>query len=105
MGGNKRAWLRRAGPSVNRPLIIDQPDENLDNVSVHQSPIDYFRSRRKTRQIIIITRNPNLVVNTDADQVFVASFNGARGPKITYRSGALEDTNPGGPAQGVREEF
>ncbi len=88
----------------NRPLIIDQPDDNLDNVSVYPSLIDYFRSRKKTRQIIIITHNPNLVVNTDAEQVFVASFNGARAPKIAYRSGALEDTNRGGPVQGIREE-
>ena len=88
----------------NRPLIIDQPDDNLDNVSVYPSLIQYFRTRKRTRQIIIITHNPNLVVNTDADQVFVANFDGSRSPKIAYRSGALEDTNPNAPVQGVREE-
>ena len=88
----------------NRPLIIDQPDDNLDNVSVYPSLIEYFRTRKRTRQIIIITHNPNLVVNTDADQVFVANFDGSRSPKICYRSGALEDTNPNGPVQGIREE-
>ncbi|HUU14686.1 MAG TPA: AAA family ATPase [Terriglobia bacterium] len=88
----------------NRPLIIDQPDDNLDNVSVYPSLTDYFRSRKKARQIIIITHNPNLVVNTDAEQVFVANFDATRVPKLSYRSGALEDTNPGGPVQGIRED-
>jgi len=87
-----------------RPLIIDQPDDNLDNVSVYPSLIEYFRTRKKTRQVIIITHNPNLVVNTDAEQVFIANFDGSRLPKIAYRSGALEDTNPTGPVLGIREE-
>jgi len=88
----------------NRPLVIDQPDDNLDNVSVYPSLIDYFRARKKTRQIIIITHNPNLVVNTDAEQIFVAHFDGSQSPKISYRSGAIEDTNTDGTAPGIREE-
>jgi len=88
----------------NRPLIIDQPDDNLDNLSVYPSLIDYFRARKMTRQIIIITHNPNLVINTDAEQVLVANFDGSRTPKIVYRSGALEDSNPTGPVVGIREE-
>jgi predicted ATPase len=88
----------------NRPLVIDQPDDNLDNMSVYPSLIEYFRARKKTRQVIIITHNPNLVVNTDAEQIFVANFDGSRTPKIAYRSGPLEDTNPTGEIQGIREE-
>jgi DNA repair exonuclease SbcCD ATPase subunit len=87
-----------------RPLIIDQPDDNLDNLSVYPSLVEYFRARKKTRQVIIITHNPNLVVATDAEQIFVAEFDGTRTPKITYRSGPLEDTNPVGPIHGIREE-
>jgi energy-coupling factor transporter ATP-binding protein EcfA2 len=87
----------------NRPLIIDQPDDNLDNLSVYPNLIEYFRSRKKTRQIIIITHNPNLVVTTDSEQVVVASFDGTRTPKIGYRAGSLEDTHPE-PALGIREE-
>jgi hypothetical protein len=88
----------------NRPLIIDQPDDNLDNLSVYPNLIEYFRTRKQTRQIIIITHNPNLVVTTDSEQVIVASFDGIRAPKISYRSGALEDTNAEGPVLGIREE-
>jgi energy-coupling factor transporter ATP-binding protein EcfA2 len=81
----------------NRPLIIDQPEDNLDSLSVYASLIEYFRKRKKTRQIIIITHNPNLVVNTDAEQIVIADFDGARNPHIQYRSGALEEVS--GPAQ------
>jgi hypothetical protein len=87
----------------NRPLIIDQPDDNLDNLSVYPSLVNYFRKRKRTRQIIIITHNPNLVVNTDAEQVVVANFDGSRTPRIMYRSGALEDTLSSG-GIGIRED-
>jgi predicted ATPase len=86
----------------NRPLIIDQPDDNLDNLSVYPSLVAYFRECKKTRQIIIITHNPNLVVNADAEQVIVANFDGSRTPRIRYRAGALEDTQPED-GQGIRE--
>lgn len=81
--------LDRAGSG---PLVIDQPDENLDNQSVYDSLVPYFRSARQRRQVIIITHNPNLVVNTDADQVIIASAHRRQNglPTISYESGALE---------------
>jgi len=86
-----------------RPLIIDQPDDNLDNLSIYPSLIQYFRERKQTRQIVIITHNPNLVVTTDSEQVIVGSFDGSRIPKIQYRSGSLENTHAE-PDTGIREE-
>lgn len=74
-----------------RPLIIDQPEENLDNLSVYKDLIKYFRDRKQYRQIIMVTHNPNLVVNTDAEQVIVANYNGKRTPRLEYSSGSLED--------------
>ncbi|MBI1817464.1 MAG: ATP-binding protein [Deltaproteobacteria bacterium] len=77
-----------------RPLIIDQPEENLDPKSVFDELVFYFRAARKRRQVIVVTHNANLVVNTDADQVIVAeSIRGPSGglPSITYRSGSLEN--------------
>lgn len=77
-----------------RPLLIDQPEENLDPRSVFQDLVPHFRDARSRRQIIIVTHNANLVVNTDADQVIVASSkpNPAGGlPLITYQSGSLEN--------------
>lgn len=74
-----------------RPLLIDQPEDNLDNLSVYTELIDSFRTKKKGRQIIIITHNPNLVVNTDSEQVVVAKFNGDERPLIKYKTGSLEN--------------
>lgn len=77
-----------------RPLIIDQPEENLDPQSIFQELVHRFREAKKRRQIIIVTHNANLVVNTDADQVIVAQCGSHRPgqlPIITYVSGSLEN--------------
>ena len=78
-----------------RPLIVDQPDENLDNESIYALLTTYFKGAKKRRQIILITHNPNLVVNGDSEQVIVATAqrraNGL--PYITYASGALENSD------------
>jgi len=77
-----------------RPLIIDQPEENLDPQSIFDELVTRFREARKRRQIIIVTHNANLVVNTDADQVIVASCGRHRLgqlPEITYECGGLEN--------------
>ena len=77
-----------------RPLIIDQPEENLDPKSVYTELVGLFLEARLRRQIIIITHNANLVVNTDVDQVIVASCTKhGRGtpPEFAYTSGGLED--------------
>ena len=55
-----------------RPLIVDQPDENLDNESIFSLLTSYFKSAKTRRQIILITHNPNLVVNADSEQVIIA---------------------------------
>ncbi len=77
-----------------RPLIIDQPEENLDPKSVFDELVELFTNARRSRQVIIVTHNANLVVNTDADQVIVAEANPSSSghlPNMTYSSGGLED--------------
>lgn len=74
-----------------RPLIIDQPEENLDNLSIYTDLMDYFRNRKQYRQIIMVTHNPNLVVNTDSEQVIVANYDGKARPRLSYTSGSLEN--------------
>jgi DNA repair exonuclease SbcCD ATPase subunit len=77
-----------------RPLIIDQPEENLDPKSIFDELVPLFRSAKKRRQIIIVTHNANLVVNTDAEQVIVAHAGVHRPgqlPAIQYKSGGLEN--------------
>jgi energy-coupling factor transporter ATP-binding protein EcfA2 len=77
-----------------RPLIIDQPEENLDPKSIFDELVDRFRRAKQRRQIIIVTHNANLIVNTDVDQVIVATCGSHRPgmlPEITYQSGGLEN--------------
>ncbi len=77
-----------------RPLIIDQPEENLDPQSVFEELVPAFYEAKKRRQIIIVTHNANLVVNTDVDQVIVARSGPHRPdqlPEINYESGGLEN--------------
>jgi len=77
-----------------RPLIIDQPEENLDPKSVFDELVSLFVNAKLKRQVIMVTHNANLVVNTDADQIIIAEAgphpHGAL-PPITYRAGGLEN--------------
>lgn len=77
-----------------RPLIIDQPEENLDPKSIFDELVDRFKMGKLRRQIIIVTHNANLIVNADADQVIVATcgpHTPGELPTISYQSGGLED--------------
>ena len=79
--------------SDDRPLIIDQPEENLDPKSVFDELVALFVAAKSTRQVIMVTHNANLVINTDADQIIVASAGPHPSgglPPITYVSGGLE---------------
>lgn len=73
------------------PLLIDQPEGNLDNHTVAKVLVDCIREARKKRQVFIVTHNPNLAVVCDADQIVYASMDKANGNAITYTSGALEN--------------
>lgn len=77
-----------------RPLIIDQPEENLDPKSVFDELVELFIDAKSKRQVIMVTHNANLVVNTDSDQVIIANAEpNVRGklPDISYKSGGLEN--------------
>ena len=73
------------------PLIIDQPEGNLDNHTVAKVPVECIKQARKRRQVFIVTHNPNLAVVCDADQVIHASMDKTNGNAITYTTGALEN--------------
>jgi ABC-type cobalamin/Fe3+-siderophores transport system ATPase subunit len=70
------------------PLIIDTPEDNLDNRFVYDELIDAIRKAKSNRQIFIATHDANLVVNTDSEQVIISSFSKGQ---IKYKSGALEN--------------
>ncbi|MGI2129656.1 TrlF family AAA-like ATPase [Shewanella oncorhynchi] len=77
-----------------RPLIIDQPEENLDPKSVNDELVPLFIAAKAKRQVIMVTHNANLVINTDADQIIIAEVGTHQAgglPPITYRAGGLEN--------------
>ena len=73
------------------PLIVDQPEENLDNETVHEILVPSIQLAKQRRQIIVVTHNPNLAVVADADQVIAASIDKQNMCRVTYTSGALEN--------------
>ena len=75
------------------PLVMDQPEGNLDNHTVAKVLVDCIKEARKRRQVFIVTHNPNLAIVCDADQIIYASMDKANGNAITYTSGSLENPN------------
>lgn len=55
------------------PILIDQPEDDLDNRSVFVELVDFIRNKKISRQIILVTHNANIVVGCDAEEVIVAN--------------------------------
>lgn len=77
------------------PILIDQPEDNLDNRAIYNELVKYIREKKKERQIILVTHNPNIVVGADSEEVIVANQNGKNAPndkglKFQYVYGSLE---------------
>lgn len=73
------------------PIILDQPEENLDNETVVSLLVPVLNEAKKKRQIIMVTHNPNLAVVCDAEQVIYSSFDRNKKCKIEYVSGSIEN--------------
>ena len=73
------------------PLVIDQPEENLDNQTVFNTLVPCVKDAQKRRQIILVTHNPNLAVVCDADQVIHAKIHKDQGNEVVYTTGSIEN--------------
>nr|WP_246790500.1 ABC transporter [Rhizobium leguminosarum] len=73
------------------PIVLDQPEENLDNETIVTLLVPVVIEAKKHRQIIMVTHNPNLAVVCDAEQIIHATFSRAAGQKIAYHSGSIEN--------------
>ena len=74
----------------NCPLIIDQPEDNLDNQSVYEKLVPFMREAKNRRQVIIVTHNPNIAVACDAEQIIYCNMN-KENCKIEYETGSIEN--------------
>lgn len=73
------------------PIILDQPEENLDNETIFNLLVPVLDEAKLKRQILMVTHNPNLAVVCDAEQIIFCEFDRTNGFKINYISGAIED--------------
>ncbi|HCD9236672.1 TPA: ATP-binding protein, partial [Elizabethkingia anophelis] len=84
----------------NGPILIDQPEDNLDNRSVSKELVEYLKINKRNRQIILVTHNPNIVVNADSENIIVANQKGqndvdSESPyQFDFINGSLENTFP-----------
>ena len=79
------------------PILIDQPEDNLDNRSVSENIISYLRNKKIERQIIIVTHNSNIVIGADSELVIVSNQQGVNSPnknnkKFDYIFGSIESS-------------
>jgi ABC-type lipoprotein export system ATPase subunit len=73
------------------PIILDQPEENLDNQTVYSLLVPAIKEAKERRQIVMVTHNANLAVCCDAEQVIHASFDRGDQHRVTYVAGSIED--------------
>lgn len=73
------------------PLVVDQPEHNLDNETVTKLLVPAIKKAKLRRQLIMVTHNPILAVVCNADQVIAASLDIKDDHKVEYMSGAIEN--------------
>ena len=77
------------------PILIDQPEDDLDNRSIFNDLIQFIRKKKIDRQIIVVTHNANVVLGGDAEEIIIANQDGIGSSNETYRfeyrSGAIEE--------------
>lgn len=75
----------------NTPLVIDQPEDNLDNDSIFKVLATCIRDAKKHRQVVLVTHNPNLAVGADAEQIVYVRLEKSQNYKFSYESGSIEN--------------
>jgi hypothetical protein len=71
------------------PLVLDQPEDDLDSALIYDLIVKHLREIKTRRQLIVVTHNPNIVVNGDAE--LVTAFVARGGETQQERSGSLQD--------------
>ena len=79
------------------PILIDQPEDDLDNRSIYDELVGFLRKKKNDRQIILVTHNANIVLGSDAEEIIVANQEGTNSPnenfRFEYRSGSIENNS------------
>lgn len=80
------------------PLLIDQPEDDLDSRSIYEEVVPFIKQKKKERQIIMVSHNANLVIGVDSEEIIIANRNGDDRPnedkkQFNYLTGSLEFSN------------
>jgi PHP domain len=73
------------------PIVLDQPEDDLDNRLIYDLVVRQLRANKRRRQIITVTHNPNIVVNGDAEYVAVMEFPERLGQVTVHEDGGLQE--------------
>jgi len=97
------------------PLLIDQPEDDLDSRSVCEVIVKDLMRRKRERQVIMVSHDANLVIGADSEEIIVANRHGDDRPNkdnkmFAYLTGSLEHSKPKDPrvklvldSAGIRE--
>jgi ABC-type dipeptide/oligopeptide/nickel transport system ATPase component len=85
--------------SAEYPILIDQPEDNLDNRTIYELLCTMIKKKKTERQMIIVSHNANLVVATDAENIIVANqegqtVNNNSDTRFEYVNGSIEHSFP-----------
>ena len=80
------------------PILLDQPEDDLDNHLIYDLIVQQIRESKRQRQVIVATHNPNIVVNGDAEMVIAMDHKGGQCVVVKEGTGCLQDG-------GVRDEI
>ncbi|MDY0289841.1 MAG: AAA family ATPase [Sphaerochaeta sp.] len=73
----------------NEPLILDQPEDDLDNHLIYDLIVTQLREIKQKRQVLVVTHNANIVVNGDAENVIALDVRSGQTQIVTQ--GGLQD--------------
>ncbi len=81
----------------NYPILIDQPEDDLDSRSISTEIVEFLRGKKKQRQIILVTHNANIAIKADAEEIIVANRHGQQNKNVNdvmfdYITGAIENS-------------
>ncbi len=80
------------------PIILDQPEDDLDNHLIYDLIVRQIRENKRQRQVIVATHNPNIVVNGDAEMVIAMDHQRGQCVVVNEGTGCLQE-------RGVRDEI
>ena len=88
-GQQTAALLAFALGHGSEPIILDQPEDDLDNTLIYDLLVSQLRETKLRRQVIVVTHNPNIVVHGDAE--FVLSLEAGNGQTRVACEGGLQE--------------